>query len=372
MIIRIGLIILFFLFASPVVAESGNYDFVEVNKFVELYRKFFEKEIVANLSASRAELNAVIDKRNLILDYMYNNNLNINEDEVNQAWQGYIKKNFKTIDEFAVYLEASFIKEFELKERFKQNLYFSKYFGETIVPRIKRDFDLRKKIFEIAESEKITINQNEFQEALFQMAENWGGMDQFSNFLNRNNISFTDISFYIKSEQLKNKFLEKYFDQKLKTDTELAIAIENSALNEYNILNQKHYPLYYFRHAFISSECIDADKKIQDYYHEIQKNSFSKLETIPNSDVKVENVSIFIDPNSELIASDIKKIVIDLSNDELFVDNKISSIIKKNNFYHIFQLVKIVIPENEDLHIIKHRKLQELKSRFDIFTLAET
>ena len=156
--------------AQPAFAVAINVEQVQTSKFIEIYRKFFEKEMVADLSATRAELNAVLEKRNMILDYMNDNNLKISEEDLSRAWQAYIKKNFKSIDEFGVYLEKSFIKEFELKERFKQNLYFSKYFDEIISPRINKDFELRKKIFEIAETNQIDIPDKDFQEALYQLS----------------------------------------------------------------------------------------------------------------------------------------------------------------------------------------------------------
>jgi hypothetical protein len=357
------------LIAQPGFAVVINVEQVDSNKFIELYRKFFEKEIVANLSATRAELNAVLDKRNMILDYMNNNNQRISDDEVNKAWQIYIKKNFKTIDEFGDYLEKSFIKEFELKERFKQNLYFSKYFNEIIAPRIKNDFDTRKKLFEIAQTEQIDIPDIDFQESLYQMAENWGGMDHFNAFLSSNNITLMDISFYIKSEQLKNKVLDRYIDQELKSDNDLAKSLENSALNEYNILNQRHKPLYFFRHAYISRDIPKADEKIEEYYKHIQKNENPKLEKIVDSEVLVENMDIFVDPNSDLIAPVFKKHIIDLSEDGLFVSKKLSPIIAKDNFYHVFQLNKIVVPENEDLGGIKQRKIQELRVNYELVSL---
>jgi hypothetical protein len=359
------ILLLSILITQPAFAVVINIDQVDSSKFIELYRKFFEKEIVADLSATRAELNAVFDKRNMILDYMNNNNQKITDDEMNKAWQIYIKKNFKTIDEFASYLEKCFIKEFELKERFRQNLYFSKYFNEIISPRIKNDFDTRKKIFEIAEAEQIDIPDNDFQEGLYQMAENWGGMDHFNAFLSKNNISLMDISFYIKSEKLKNKILDKYIEQKLKNDTELAQSIENSALNEYNILNQRHKPLYFFRHAYISKEIPKADEKIEEYFKQIQKNENPKLEKINTSEVIVEDMDIFVDPNSDLIAHIIKKNIIELSDDGLFVNKKLSPIISKDSFYHIFQLTTIIVPENEDLAGIKERKIRELRNTPD-------
>jgi|GEM_PF-3940369 len=357
------------LIAQPGFAVVINVEQVDSNKFIELYRKFFEKEIVANLSATRAELNAVLDKRNMILDYMNNNNQRISDDEVNKAWQIYIKKNFKTIDEFGDYLEKSFIKEFELKERFKQNLYFSKYFNEIIAPRIKNDFDTRKKLFEIAQTEQIDIPDIDFQESLYQMAENWGGMDHFNAFLSSNNITLMDISFYIKSERLKNKVLDKYIDQELNSDNDLVKSLENSALNEYNILNQRHKPLYFFRHAYISRDIPKADEKIEEYYKHIQKNENPKLEKIVDSEVLVENMDIFVDPNSDLIAPVFKKHIIDLSEDGLFVSKKLSPIIAKDNFYHVFQLNKIVVPENEDLGGIKQRKIQELRVNYELVSL---
>jgi len=352
------ILLIFFLVHPPAFALVSDLQQVEPNKFIELYRKFFEKEIVADLSATRAELNAVMNKRNLILDYMNNNNLKVSDDELLGAWQVYIKKNFKTIDEFGTHLENSFIKEFELKERFKQNLYFSKYFNEVISPRIKTDFDLRKKIIEQAELQKIEISDNDFKEAFYQMAENWGSSDSFNAFLAKNNLSLTEISFYIKSELLKNKILDEYLNSNLKNKSELAVSIESSSLNEYSILNQKNKPLYYFKHAYISKNASKSFEKIDEYHKTIQKSQNLELKKPEIPEIVVEDLKFCLDPNSELIASEIKKTIIELSNDELFVSKKISPIIARENTYHIFQLNKIEMPKQADLNEIRKKKIE--------------
>ncbi len=351
------ILLVFLLVYQPAFALISDLQQVEPSKFIELYRKFFEKEIVADLSATRAELNAVLDKRNLILDYMNNNNLKVSDDELLIAWQAYIKKNFKTIDEFGAYLENSFIKEFELKERFKQNLYFSKYFNEIITPRIKTDFDLRKKVIELAELQKIDINENDFKEAFYQMAENWGGYDNFNAFLSKNDISLMEISFYIKAELLKNKILDIY----LKNNPELLNSIESSALNENSISNQKNKPLYFFKHAYISKDKTKSFEKINEYHKLIQNSELKKLE---NSEVIVEDVKFYVDPNSDLIAPEIKKNIIELSNDGLFVSKKISPIVSRENSYHIFQLTQIEIPKSENLSEIRKKKIELAKRNF--------
>jgi hypothetical protein len=350
--------------AQPAFAVAINVEQVQTSKFIEIYRKFFEKEMVADLSATRAELNAVLEKRNMILDYMNDNNLKISEEDLSRAWQVYIKKNFKSIDEFGAYLEKSFIKEFDLKERFKQNLYFSKYFDEIISPRINKDFELRKKIFEIAETNQIDIPDKDFQEALYQMAENWGGMDSLNNYLTKNNISIMDISFYIKSDLLKNKILDNFVEKKLASDTELASSLESSSLNEYSILNQRHKPLYFFRHAYISKDAQKADEKIDDYYKKIQKNDNPKLEKLEDSEIKIEAMNIYIDPNSDLVSELIKDTIIKLSDDGLFVSKKISPVISSKSYYHIFQLSKIIVPENENLQEIKNNKISKLRCQY--------
>ena len=351
------ILLVFLLVYHPAFALISDLQQVEPSKFIELYRKFFEKEIVADLSATRAELNAVLDKRNLILDYMNNNNLKVSDDELLIAWQAYIKKNFKTIDEFGAYLENSFIKEFELKERFKQNLYFSKYFNEIITPRIKTDFDLRKKVIELAELQKIDINENDFKEAFYQMAENWGGYDNFNAFLSKNDISLIEISFYIKAELLKNKILDKY----LENNPELLNSIESSALNENSISNQKNKPLYFFKHAYISKDKTKSFEKIDEYHKLIQNSELKKLE---NSEVIVDDVKFYVDPNSDLIAPEIKKTIIELSNDGLFVSKKISPIVSRENSYHIFQLTQIEIPKSENLSEIRKKKIELAKRNF--------
>ena len=365
-----ALLIFFVLITSPVSAVIVNLEQVNSQVFEDLYRKFFEKEIVVELSASRAELNAVLDKRNQIIDYMNNNNLVISEEQITKAWQIYIKTNFKTIDEFAKYLENSFIKEFELKERFKQNLYFSKYFNEVISPQIKKDFEIRKKLFAIAETHKIDSTDLEFQETLYQVAENWGGMEYFNAYLNQNHISFMDISFYIKSTLLKNKVLDLFIKNKLQTDKERIASLESSALNEYNILNQRHKPIYFFKHAYIAKDVPNSAQKIEDYYKSSQIQEYQKLEKIEKSEIIVENFCFQLDPNSDLIEDSIKQIILKLSDDGLFVSKKISPIISKKDAYHIFQLNKIIIPENEDLGLIKAQKInnlrQEYKSNFNL------
>jgi hypothetical protein len=352
------------LISKPVLATSLDQPVTNSGQFIEIYRKFFEHEIVANLSATRSELNAVLTKRNQILDHMNNNSLNIPEEELNREWQAYIKKNFKTIDEFGKYLEESFIKEFELKERFKQNLYFSKYFNEIIVPKIKTDFETRKKIIEFAQINNIEISDTQFKEALYQMAENWGGTDNFNVFLSKNNISLLDIGFYLRSELLKNKIIDNYLEQKLLKGSELANSIDSLALNEYNIVNQKNRPLYFFKQAFISKDFANALAKIEEYYNTIQKKENPKLEKTNNNEIIVEDVKIYVDPNSDLLAPAIKQSIIELSNDGLFVSPRISPIITSKSGYHIFQLNKILVPENENIQKIKNKKIQKLRDEY--------
>jgi len=47
------------------------------------------------------------------------------------------------------------------------------------------------------------------------------------------------------------------------------------------------------------------------------------------------------------------------------VNKKLSPIISKDSFYHIFQLTKIIVPENENLAGIKERKIRELRDTPD-------
>lgn len=334
---------------------------IETTKFIEIYKKFFEKEFVVDLNASSSEINAAQSKRNMIIDYMASNDMVVSDADIHQAWQDYIKKNFKSIDQFAKYLEQGYMKESELKERFKQNIYFSRYFSEIIMPRIQDDIEARKKIFELAEKKQIDISDNDFKEALYQMAENWGGTDAFNVFLENNQFSLVDISFLLKSEMLKEKLITTVIDEGLKQDSQLAETIEQTAQNHYQNLNYAHKPIYHFKHAYIEKHKDGSSNKIKIAHSNFKNKKKLDRLLVNDKEIIVEDVAIPLDPKLELYDDNIKSAILSLGKDGLFVTNEISPVISSGRAYHIFQLTSIEVPEPENYSQIRSEVISGLE-----------
>lgn len=355
------LILLLLLLTNPVQAEHINLSKINERNYVEAYRKFFEKEISADLFASQAQLNSSKARRQKILGYMQKNKLAVSDELIEKEWTNYLKI-YDDLNDFQDKISDSYLDIKTIKSRFVNNLNFSKYFNEVVIPNIKKDIQLRKDIYTLAMNNNLIIDENKFKEELQQLMENFGGYKKFMGLMKESKLELTDLAFILRSEMLRQEILSGVLQDGIEIDSDLVENIDSAAKNLYYNASQSLSPRYYFKQAFISKEIKDAKSKITAAHEEFRKNhSIETLEA--HKDIQVVSMHSPIEKFSALYHPKIKEAVTSLSNDDLFISKKISSVVETEKAYHVFQLINIENPGSNSLDDSKAKVIAKIKTR---------
>ena len=319
-------------------AGSKHIDSITANKFIEAYRKYFEKETSANLFNSKAEDSAVIKTRQKILDYIAMNQLGVKEEEIDKEWQTFLAKNYKDPKSLEKVLKDRYLNLDYVKNKFIENQDLTVYFNQVTSPRIKENIELRKKIFKLSKAKNIDYSKEEFNKALNQLVENLGGDEGFRKFLAENKFELIDIAFLIQTDLLREKISSALVNQDLENDLEISRNLQNSIKNHFYNFSLKNQAHYYFKQAFISKNTENAKTRITK-----ARSNFNKLK---NEDgIEVYEMLQPISEDSHLYNPKIRDAVLTLGKDPLFVSKEISPIIETDKGYHIVQIQKIELPE---------------------------
>lgn len=327
--------------ASASFADYAHIDSIESDKFIEAYRKYFEKEVSANLFASQAQDAAAKANRLEILDFIKSHNLNAKDEDIEKEWNKFINKNYKSAKDFEKLLNDRYLNIDYVKNKFIQNQDLTMYFNRIVTPRINRDIQLRKKIFKISKNKKINFTELEFNKEFNQLIENWGGEEAFRDFMQNNNFSDTDIAFLVQTDILRKKLSSALVNQDIENNLELSRNLKNSISNHFHNFSLRNQANYFFKQVFVSKNDKDAIGKInkaRKYF-----NDEKELEKIEG--LEIYQMSQAISENSKLYHPKIKGAVLELNKDPLFVSKEISPIIETEHGYHLLQITSIEIPK---------------------------
>lgn len=322
---------------SHVKAEYAHIDSIKADKFIEAYRKYFEKETSANLFNSKAEDSAAAETRQEILDYIALNNLKVDEEIIEKEWQNFLAKNYKDPKALDKVLQDRYLSLEYVKNKFIENQDLTVYFNKITSPRIKEDIELRKKIFKLSKAKNIDYSKPELDKSLNQLVENWGGEEGFRKFLSENKFELTDIAFLIQTDILREKLSAALVNQDIENNLEMSKNIENSIKNHFYNFSLKNQAHYYFKQAFISKNIENAKVKIN--------KARENFDTIQDREIEVYNMLQPVSKDSHLYHPKIKEAVMSLGKDPLFVSKELSPVIETEKGYHVVQIQSIEIPE---------------------------
>lgn len=345
----------------PVQAEYAHIDSIQPNKFIEAYRKYFEKQTSANLFNSKAEDSAAAKTRQEILDYISMNQLGVKEEVIEKEWQGFLEKNYKDPKSLEKVLRDRYLNLDYVKNKFIENQELTIYFNQVTSPRIKRNIELRKKVFKLSKAKNINFNKEEFNQELNQLIENWGGQEGFRKFLVENKFKSTDIAFLIQTDILREKLSSALVNQDLENDLEISKDLQNSIKNHFYNFSLKNQAHYYFKQVFISKDIDNAKEKISK-----ARYNFDKPE---EESIEVHKMLQPVSKDSHLYHPKIKNAVLALGKDPLFVSKEISPIIETEKGFHLVQIQSIEIPEQlsyQDAYSDIYNKLVE--NKYDEFS----
>jgi hypothetical protein len=326
---------------SSTAKDQINVDSIEMNKYIEAYRRFFEVKTSANLFNTQAEDTAARKTRYEILNYINEHKLNTNEENIEKEWENFIQKNYKNPIELDKKLSNLYLNLDYVKKKFIENQDLTIYFNTIVIPRIKEDIELRKDIFLFSLANNINFNHSEFKKALYQLAANFGGEEKLRDFMKRNSFESTDLTFLIETDILREKIAKFVLEQELSNNEEIAKELKNSITNHFYNFSQKNQPNYFFKQIFIKKDIESAMDKIK----QARENFNSTEELTKIEGIEILEMSHPVSKDCKLYHPLIKEAVLNLNKDPLFVSREISPIITTNNGYHLVQISSIEIPE---------------------------
>ena len=337
-IVTLAMTALVFSLAIPAQADFAHIDSITPNKFIEAYRKYFEKETSANLFKTRAEDSAAQETRQEILQYISENKLSANEEDIEKEWDLFIKTNYKDPNAFEKKLKNRYLSLDYVKNKFIENQDLTIYFNQVSTPRINKDIELRKKIFKLSKAKNISFSKEEVDKELNQLVANWGGNEAFREFLKQNDFKLTDLAFLIQTDLLRGKLSSALVNQDIENDLDDARNLKNAIKNHLYNFSLKNQPNYYFKQVFIPHSDEKAKEKITK-----AKSNFNNIETA--NGIEVFDMTYPASKDSHLYHSNIKAAILELGDDPLFVNKEISPVIKTEKGYHLVQIQRIEIVE---------------------------
>jgi hypothetical protein len=318
-----------------------NLDLIEINKYIEAYRRFFETKTSANLFNTQAEDANAKKTRYEILNYINEKQLTANEESLEKEWENFIQSNYKNPIEFDKRLNNLYLSLDYVKKKFIENQDLTIYFNTIIIPRIKEDIELRKKIYIFSIENDITINPHELARAELQFKENFGGEEKFKEFMRRNSFTDSDMSFLLQTDILRKKIAKYVLEEELSKNAELAQSLKQSIDNHFYNFSQKNQPNYYFKQIFINKDLDSSLDKIR-----FAREHFNEMEALKEvNGLEIIEMSHPVSKDCKIYHPLIQEAVLSLNKDPLFVSKEISPIISTEHGYHLIQISSIEIPE---------------------------
>jgi hypothetical protein len=318
-----------------------NLDLIEINKYIEAYRRFFETKTSANLFNTQAEDANAKKTRYEILNYINEKQLNANEESIEKEWENFIQSNYKNPMELDKKLNNLYLSLDYVKKKFIENQDLTNFFNTVIIPRIKEDIELRKKIYVFSIENDVTINPHELARAELQFKENFGGEEKFKDFMRRNSFTNLDMSFLLQTDILRKRIAKYVLEEELSKNAELAQSLKQSIDNHFYNFSQKNQPNYYFKQIFINKDLDSSLDKIR-----FAREHFNDIEALKEvNGLEIIEMSHPVSKDCKIYHPLIQEAVLSLNKDPLFVSKEISPIISTEHGYHLIQISSIEIPE---------------------------
>jgi hypothetical protein len=132
------------LLISILIAQQNVFAYSSKN-IIDFYKIFYEKEV--GVGFFKKEYETKDQKlRDQILDYMKENNLEVNDSEIEINWQNFIKHNFTSPIEMQNFIENNYYNIDQAKIKFIEDIDLKKYFDQVITKKLEKDFRLRDKL----------------------------------------------------------------------------------------------------------------------------------------------------------------------------------------------------------------------------------
>lgn len=112
---------------------------------IDFYRIFYEREVGVGFFKKDYETKDQ-KLRTQILDYMKENNLEVNDSEIEINWQNFIKLNFPNPIDLQNFIENNYYDINQAKIKFIEDLDLKKFFDQIIIKKLDKDFKLRDKL----------------------------------------------------------------------------------------------------------------------------------------------------------------------------------------------------------------------------------
>lgn len=319
-------------------ASADNISFVDVAaideaKFVAIARKFFEKEVAADLFATNAENQSAYPLRKSILQYMKATGHEISKDTIRQKWDEYITTFYQDESVFNEKLKRLYLNRIQVKNKFIENLYLSDYFNSVVTERVGADILKRKELLTTVEGLPLEITELDFREYFLQFVEYFGGMERFNAFMSNYNLTAADMLFMAQSNMLSDRYSKQLARFPKRRNI---VARTVPSVTRFHRISK---PAYYVSEAFIFKSEPDALQKLETARTKfLAEAKFADLDQI-----KVEDLIIPVRTDSNLYAAPVKEAVLRLAGDSLFVSNNISPVVESDKAFHLFKLRNIEI-----------------------------
>lgn len=134
----------FLVLAFIILSSQAAWSYSEQN-LINFYERFYKEEMGIGFLVKKYNIRDQ-KLRNQILRYMKSKEWEVDNEDIEKAWQGFITTNYESPLLLQEIIENNYHDIDQAKAKFIDDLDLQKYFRIIVIPRLEKDFQLREKL----------------------------------------------------------------------------------------------------------------------------------------------------------------------------------------------------------------------------------